>query len=354
MKIRFFVGEFSEGGAERVISILANEMASRGHEVAILKYFNSINYYKTDERVKIYSLEESTGTKNKLKNIAYLNKYLKSFDGVFVSFLAPFNILALIANTGNKTPVIVADRNDPAKLPGNKYLRMLRDYLYRFADRVIVQTYKNKTYFSNKVQKKTEVIYNPLILKGMEGRALNSRKSKTIINIGRLEPQKNQDMLIDVFKKFHEIHPEYKLVIYGEGSYRKNLEDKVSGLKLNEYITLPGNVKDIFDKLCDCEFFVLSSNYEGMPNALIEAMGLGVPVISTRVSGATDLIENGKNGILIDVNDDGGLLSSMVKLAESEELRKNLSLEAVKIADMLNSKNICDIWEKTISDVLCK
>ena len=354
MKIEFFVGEFSEGGAERVISILANELTSRGHEVVILKYFNSINYYKTDERVKISSLEELTGTKSKLKNIAYLHKHLKSFDGVFVSFLAPFNILALIANMGNKTPLIVADRNDPSKLPGNKFLRMLRDYLYRFADRVVVQTSKNKAYFSNKVQYKTEVIYNPLILNGMEGKAINSLKSKTIINIGRLEPQKNQDMLIDVFKKFYETHPDYKLVIYGEGSYRENLEDKISELKLNESISMPGNVKDIFDRLCDCEFFVLSSNYEGMPNALIEAMGLGVPVISTRVSGATDLIEDGVNGILIDVNDADGLFNSMIKLAESEELRNKISLEAVKITELLNSRNVCDIWEKTINDVLRK
>ena len=354
MKIEFFVGEFSEGGAERVISILANELASRGHEVAILKYFNSINYYKTDERVRINSLEELTGTKSKFKNISYLHRHLKSFDGVFVSFLAPFNILALIANMGNKTPIVVADRNDPSRLPGNKYLRSLRDYLYRFADRVVVQTNKNKTYFCNKVQSKTEVIYNPLILNGMEGKGLNTLKSKTIINIGRLEPQKNQDMLIDVFKKFHEVHPKYELIIYGEGSYRKNLEVKINELGLKEFVTLPGNVKDIFDKLCECEFFVLSSNYEGMPNALIEAMGLGVPIISTKVSGATDLVQDGINGLLVNVNDDNGLYDSMIKLAESEELRRDLGLEAVKIADLLNSKNICDRWEKTISDVLRK
>ena len=119
-------------------------------------------------------------------------------------------------------------------------------------------------------------------------------------------------------------------------------------------MTLPGNVKDIFDKLCECEFFVLSSNYEGMPNALIEAMGLGVPIISTKVSGATDLVQDGINGLLVNVNDDNGLYDSMIKLAESEELRRDLGLEAVKIADLLNSKNICDRWEKTISDVLRK
>ena len=354
MKIEFFVGEFSEGGAERVISILANELASRGHEVAILKYFNSINYYKTDERIKINSLEELTGTKSKLKNIIYLHKHLRGFDGVFVSFLAPFNVLALIANIGNKTPLIVADRNDPSKLPGNKYLRILRDYLYRYADRVIVQTNKNKAYFSNKVQTKTEVIYNPLILNDMEGKALEAKKEKIIINIGRLEPQKNQDMLIDTFKIFHERYPEYKLFIYGEGSYRKELESRVDSLGLNDCIYLPGNVKDIFERLCSCEFFVLSSNYEGMPNALIEAMGLGVPIISTKVSGATDLVKDGINGLLIDVNDSDSLYDSMIKLAESEELRRKLSLEAVKIVAMLNSKNICDIWEKTISDVLRK
>ena len=352
MKIEFFVGEFSEGGAERVISILANELINRGHEVAILKYFNSINYYKTDERIKIYSLEKKNGTRSKIKNIVFLHKHLKDFDGVFVSFLAPFNILALIANIGNKTPLIVADRNDPARLPGNKYLRMLRDYLYCFADKVVVQTMKNKAYFSKKVQKKTEVIYNPLILSGKEGKALNTKKNKEIINIGRLEPQKNQDMLIDVFSKFHQSHPEYKLVIYGEGSYRKELENKINELNLIDYVSLPGNVKDIFDRLCECEFFVLSSNYEGMPNALIEAMGLGVPVVSTRVSGATDLIEDGVNGLLIDLNDKEELLKTMEKLALDEKMRKSIAEESSKIVDLLNSDRICDRWEKIIKDVL--
>lgn len=353
MKIEFFVGEFSEGGAERVISILANILTQRGHEVAILKYFNSINHYKTDEKVKIYSIEEITNTKNKLRNTLYLHKHLKSYDGIFISFLAPFNILALVAKMFTNAKMIVADRNDPSKLPSNKYMRMLRDFLYRFSDRVVVQTSKNKAYFSKSVQERTEIIYNPLILNDMKGKALKADKDKLIINIGRLEPQKNQLMLIDTFKIFHDKHPEYKLVIYGEGSFRKELQDRINLLGLEDCVFLPGNVKDIFNRLIHAEFFVLSSNYEGMPNALIEAMGLGLPVISTKVSGATDLIKDGVNGILIDVDDSKALLAAMEKLSFDEKYRTSVADEAVKIVDMLDCDNICDKWETIINDV-CK
>lgn len=346
-KILFFVSSMEDGGAQRVISILSNKLSERGFSVSILKYFDTVNLFELDNRISVFSVEGSTGSISTVKNLGYIHKVFKDYD-VVISFLAPFNMIALVANLFNRTPLIVADRNDPSKVPANRYVRFLRDQLYKLADRIIVQTKNNQSYF----KKNTEVIYNPVMLNDLKGSALRTKKDKLIVSSARLEKQKNQDMLIEAFGVFHKIHPEYKLVIYGEGSYRKELEEKINELGLSKYVSLPGVTKDIFNKISRAELFVLTSNYEGMPNALIEAMCLGLPVISTRVSGATDLIEDMVNGVIIDVNDVKGLLNSMIKLTDSEDLRKSLSNQAIKVADMLNSNKICDLWEKSIDSVL--
>ena len=213
------------------------------------------------------TLTENTGTTNTVRNLGFIHKEFKKYD-VVLSFLAPFNMIALVANLFNKTPIIVADRNDPSKVPSNKYVRFVRDLLYKLADRIVVQTKHNQAYF----KKNTDVIYNPVVMDDFKGMALRVNKEKLIVSSARLEKQKNQEMLIDAFGAFHKSHPEYKLRIYGEGSYRENLEEKIDKLGLKDCILLPGVTKDIFNKIAAAELFVLTSNYEGMPNALIEAM----------------------------------------------------------------------------------
>ena len=350
-KILFFISSLEDGGAQRVVSIIASKLAQRGYEISVLKYYAGDNLFPLSKDVKVESCQENTGSTSIIKNICYMHNKFKEYD-VILSFLAPFNMMAIVANLFNKTKLVVADRNDPSRLPSNKFVRLLRDILYCYVDKVVVQTTKNRAYFSKIVQGKTEVIYNPLILWGLDGKALDSKKNKTIINVARLEPQKNQDMLIDAFKEFHNSHSEYKLVIYGEGSCRKKLEKKAEVLGLADSISMPGIVEDIFDRLCECEFFVLSSNYEGMPNALIEAMGLGIPVISTRVSGATDLIDDKINGLLIDIDDRKALQEAMENLADNKETRIKMAKDAVKICDLLDCDNICSQWERIINDVL--
>ena len=349
MKILFFVSSMEDGGAQRVISILSDKLTERGFSVSILKYFKTVDLFNLNDKVKTYSVEENTGTTNTVRNLGFIHKEFKKYD-VVLSFLAPFNMIALVANLFNKTPIIVADRNDPSKVPSNKYVRFVRDLLYKLADRIVVQTKHNQAYF----KKNTDVIYNPVVMDDFKGMALRVNKEKLIVSSARLEKQKNQEMLIDSFDVFHKNHPEYKLVIYGEGSYRKNLEEKIDKLGLNGCILLPGVTKDIFNKIATAELFVLTSNYEGMPNALIEAMCLGLPVISTKVSGATDLIRHMENGMLVDLNDVESLSKYMEELIENKELAVRLGNEAVKLNDLLNANRITDEWVRVINQLTDK
>ena len=351
MRVLFFVGEFNGGGAERVISIIANELVERNFDVKILKYHNTENTYRTDERIKISSVEENTNTRsNTFKNLEWMAKYFKKNADVVISFLAPFNILALLANMGSNVLIIVADRNDPNFVPSSTFRRKLRDLLYRKADAVVVQTNKNAKYFDY-IKDKVHVIANPLTLNDNVGLALKTKKNKRIVSVGRLEAQKNQLMLINTFNTIHDEFNDYTLTIYGEGSYRKQLEDRIMQLNLNDCVFLPGNENDVFNAIKDAELFVLSSNYEGMPNALAEAMCLGLPCISTRVSGSDDLI-NDDNGILIDIGSESQLIESMRKLLSDKDLADKYAKNACDLASKLDVSNITSIWEELIRKVI--
>lgn len=350
-KITFFIGTLLEGGAERVVSILSDKIAEKGFEVEIVKYFDSENFYKLNENVKVLAVENETKNQNVFFNIKWLRKHFENSD-LIISFLAPFNMLALYANKNNKTPIIVADRNDPNRIPNKAILRKIRNFLYeKYADRVIVQTNANKDYFSLKTQNKSVVIANPVTMYEYIGKALESNKTNTIVTVGRLMPQKNQLMLIDAFNELKNKYKDYKLIIYGEGSYREELEKRIDELNLNDSVILPGKQKDIFDKIKDAKLFVLSSDYEGMPNALIEAMCLGLPVISTKVSGANELIQDGYNGLLIN-NDKNELVNAIDRLLSDDSLREELGRNATKLNADLNVDVITDKWLETINEVL--
>lgn len=344
----FFIGTLCNGGAERVVSILASQMARQGITVEILTYYDREISYEIDSQVIISAVETKSGKKGKLSNLLWLRKYFRENAKIIISFLAPFNMMAIAANFGNSVPIIVADRNDPTRIPANKLMRKLRDILYGFATAVVVQTKQNQAYFSKIVQKKSHVIYNPIDLKGNEGSALHTQKEKKIVTAGRLMPQKNQKMLIQVFCNVLKRYPDYELYIYGEGPSREELEQFIEKLGIRNHVFLPGNVKDIHDRIKDAEIFVLSSDYEGMPNALIEAMCLGLPVISTKVSGATDLIINDKNGILVEVNSLEQLQAAMLELIENKQKRSNIAKEAVRLAHRLDATLIMEQWIKVI------
>ena len=340
----FFIGTLTNGGAERVVSILSGKMAEQGMNVEILTYYDFPIFYQVHPKVRITCVEKETGTKAKVKNFLWVRKYFKENADVLISFLAPFNIFALICNWGTGTPIIVADRNDPTKIPSNMLIRKVRDYLYRFADGVVVQTKKNQNYFSKQVQKKSEVIYNPINLGERTGSASITLKEKKIVSVGRLMPQKNQKMLFQAFKTVLEKYPEYQLVIYGEGPMRGMLENYAKELGIEANISLPGSVSDVHDRIKDAEVFVLSSEYEGMPNALIEAMCLGLPVISTKVSGATDLIIDHENGLLTELDNQKELENAMLELIGNPTLAEKLAKNAIELNNSLELNKIMNQW----------
>ena len=347
-KITFFIGSLEEGGAERVVSNLCAYLSEKDHPVQLVLYHDRALFYPVDPRVEVISVCKQTGSTSLFKNLLCLRGFFRRNCAVVVSFLAAFNILALLAAMGTKVPVLVADRNDPRFVPGSFGARKLRDVLYRFAHGVIVQTRHNQRYFSQAVQKKSVIIYNPLDLGERNGGALPTPKGQLIVSVSRLMPQKRQTMLIRAFAQIHREFPDYRLVIFGEGTARTELEALIESLSLQEHVLLPGSEKNVFDKICPARLFVLSSDYEGMPNALAEAMCLGLPCISTAVSGATDLIQSGENGILIDVADQSQLEEAVRRLLRDPELAEGMGQKAAEVNRLLDKSVIAEQWRQYI------
>lgn len=348
-KIVFFIGTLRPGGAERVISILSKSMSKENYDVTILLYYNEKIFYELDPCVKVESVVKNTGSKNMLVNMKWIRQFFKSNTDIVISFLAPFNMLAIVCDFGLKTPIIVADRNDPRKIPTNFVLRKARDFLYLLADGVVIQTTHNRDYFSSYIKRKSVIIYNPVDLNEKKGIATKTVKKKRIVSVGRLMKQKNQLLLLRAFKKVVSMRPDYKLTIYGEGPERPFLEKYILENHLEESVDLPGSVKNVHECIANAEIFVMSSNFEGMPNALIEAMCLGLPSISTKVSGATDLIQDGVNGDLVDLNDEQALADKIIRLIDDNNRRKTYAFNAIELNELLNTETIEKQWIEYIN-----
>ena len=342
--IVFFIGTLGNGGAERVVSILSRHYVSMGFPVKIVLYYDEKPFYDIHPDVQIIYIERETKSRNILKNLLWLRRYLIKNADTVISFLAQFNMIALAAAFGTKIPVIVADRNDPRHMPKQAPVRLARNQMYHLANAVVVQTQHNKKYFSQKLQEKCRIIYNPVDLQDQKGMALRTEKKRRIVSAARLMKQKNQLMLIESFAQIHKDFPDYTLTIYGEGPFRDTLEARIAELNLTDSVFLPGKVQNVFDCIADADLFVLSSDFEGMPNALIEAMCLGLPVISTKVSGATDLIVHGHNGMLTEVGDTNQLTECMRQMLADPQLRLRCAVNALEINERLQVDGIIRQW----------
>lgn len=339
-------GTLQQGGAERIISVLSREFLDYFAEVKILLWREAPVFYTISEKVEILSIPKWSGKKSITGHIMWFRRYVKQLKPtVVLSFLAPFNMLSLVSLIGTKIPVYIASRSDPHYDAPNRWWRWVRDGIYHLADGISVQSKGNKEYFSKFLQKKVSVIYNPVFIKSeFVGKALETPKEPVIVSVGRLNKVKNQELLLDVFHELHYNYPDYRLVIYGEGNYREVLEKKIRDLQLEKYVSLPGACTDVLSRILSAEIFVMTSDYEGMSNALIEAMTLGIPVVSTRVSGAVDIIRDKENGRLVDIRDANGLKTALIDWLEHKEKAKACAQEGVKLANRLQLKVIVQEW----------
>lgn len=285
---------------------------------------------------------------NTYKKIKSLRRLVNSYSPDIVITMglpnAIFDVPALF-NTGVKH--IISERNDPRNFSGKKVTKWLSRFLACFADGYVFQTKEAKEYYSLKCFSSGIVIPNPLLgTENMPSTIFNGSKIPQIVTAGRLNKQKNLELLIRAFNKIHVKFPSHKLVIYGEGPERKNLENLIHTLHLENAVSMPGSVQNVIELIYDKELFILSSDFEGMPNVLMEAMSLGLPCISTNCpcGGPAELITDGYNGLLIPVNDETALTSAISRLLTDSFLSEKLSKNAFKIREIFDLDVISRQW----------
>ena len=345
-KILIVSGSMNRGGAERVISILSNELVKRGWDITILTILAPGCGYALDSHIKLKNISQ-TG-QNQFFSIPRLSREIRKIiiqekPVSVVSFMIAVNIVSWIATRKLDVKFIPSERNDPST--GRSLLfRILQRIVYKQSSITVFQTERAKRYFSDKIQNNSIVIPNPISV----GAFAKEEKEKTIVSVGRLEPQKNQEVLIRAFSSVHATYPEYKLDIYGEGSLKDSLQQLICSLGLGNYITLKGNQVNIHEKIADAEMFVLSSNFEGLSNALLEAMMMGLPCISTNCSGSDEAIQDNNNGLIVPIKDQSAMEKAMLKIIEDPEFAESLGKNAKASMSRYQIENVVDQWEAII------
>lgn len=340
----------SGGGAERVVSELANSFAEQGHDVSIMVTKSPECVYSLDDKVMLVDLSaDDHGILSRTRSLRACIK--KNGYDVVVSFLTGTNIETLMATVGLRVPVVISERNNPFVDPKGWIYRFLRAVTYPFAAGYVFQTPDAQAFFSKRIQKKSVVIMNPInpqLPVPYEG-----SREKRIVNVGRLVPQKNQKMFIDAFCEFYQNHPDYVAEIYGDGPLKAELEDYIALKNMKDAIKLCGFSRDVLQQIRSAAMFVMSSDYEGMSNALIEAVGMGVPCISTDhpIGGARLTIEDGISGFLVPVGDAHALADKMAELADNEELANSFSKQGTLLREALSLQAIAHRWIAYIKSI---
>lgn len=367
MRIAFFIYSLSGGGAERVTTHMAEHWASKGHNVSVLTMASTDgNRYTLSENINLQSLEIDgvsssifRGVINNIKRIKILRDNVKRLNPeVIISMMAQANVMTGLACIGLKTKCIGSERNYPGFDYSSGLWIGLRKYTYKYLDAVVTQTIVGKQWIvDNTNATAVYSIPNPVVLplptlEPIVPPPLDTQR-KLIIGTGRLTAQKQFDHLIEAFSGIAREFDNWDLAILGEGEKQHELAKIAVALGIEERVFLPGRIGNIAEWYERADLFVLTSQTEGFPNALIEAMAHGVAAVSYDCpTGPSEVIESGLNGILVETNDKQGIENKIRYLVTHKTIRNNMATSGRKITAKLDSKLIMENWEGVISDCL--
>ena len=341
--IVFIMSSLGFGGAERVVSSLCNWIVNNTEDnVSIIKFDNKDNAYELDKRINVVSMINIK--KNRISAIIERYKFckdnLKQLNATIV--VAMFYQTEIYAKL-SKPKGCVLIGSERANINERSYIsKVLSKHAAKKCTGFIFQTNGIKECYQNSVQKQSVVIPNAISNKKVYEIDYSKIKKENVITaMGRLDEQKGFDVLINAFKEVYNRHPEYKLKIFGNGLEKNKLQELINKLGLSENVILCGANQDAIFEVAKSKIYVLSSRYEGMPNALIEAMAAGTACISTDCKfGPSELINDGKNGLLIPVDDVRTLSEKILFLIKNDSARENIEKEAMKIRKKLDANTI--------------
>lgn len=363
-KIAFHLNSLERGGAERVVSNLAEQFAANGYEVFIATEWQGDDEYTISDRIHRVHVgltdEQKKHSRKKqfFDRIRNLHKWVKKEKpDVLVAFARKANYRALTATIGTKVPTVISVRIAPVGSYDHLSDTIQIALLFPRAAGAVFQTVEQKEFFPGYLQKKSKVILNAINPKFI-GNEFPTQREKVVVHSGRIVDFKNQMMLINAFIKVHEKHPDYSLKIFGpdsgDGTLEK-LEKLIATNNANDYVFLMGGSDQLEKDMINGAVAAFSSDVEGMPNAMLEAMALGLPVVATDCppGGPRMVIRHKENGLLIPVGDERALTEAICYLIENPDEAEKIARSASMVGQKAGSEKIFREWEEYLKTI-CK
>lgn len=355
-RVLFILPRMSGGGAERVVSMIANHLCQKDYDIGITVLVSEDSFYKLDSKIIFQSANFTVNRTNKavrllslatnfINSILYIKRSIKEFrpDVVF-SLLAETDIVTYLALFNQKHIYrICSERNDPTRR--NQLIETILKTIYKKADAFVCQSQAVAQYYSSVPADKKVIIPNPIDL-SLIPMAVKESAPMRIVSVGRLVKQKNFPLLIRSISEIIAQMPDVHLTIYGEGSERPYLEELIEHLGLQEHVELPGSTGEVHAKMRDASLFVMSSDYEGFPNALIEAIAMGLPVVSTDfATGVAREIVDENVGIVVPCADQLAITDAILTLLNNDELRLHIRKNGHSKVEKFDVHRVVEIWD---------
>ncbi|WP_396638150.1 glycosyltransferase family 4 protein [Maribacter sp. R77961] len=360
--IAFYIHDLGAGGAERVVVNLCNSL-KENYNVYIITNYNQFNYYKIEtDVVRLVLSNTSNKSKGKLssilenfKRVKSISKFVKKYNiNLLIGFTTHCSVLAILAARRCQIPVIVSERSNPNYDTQNIFWSTLRKFSYPLANKLIVQNKGNVEYFKNLVDsRKIKIILNPISEELRKKLKDNSRNygHKNILNVGRLDNNKAQDLLIRVFANLNL--EGWTLTLVGDGNKKEEYQNLVKQLNVTDKVKFIGRVKNVSKYYFESDIFAFTSKSEGLPNALMEALYYGLACISTNCPfGPEELITHGENGFLIPVENQNQLEVYIMELVNKPDLIEKMGKEASIRAKKFEIENIVLEWVNEIESLV--
>lgn len=360
MNITIVTNSFGFGGAEKMVFFLAESLNSLGYNVSMI----NLNQSKTvtrypSERIKyeIADINYHGPLKTNYDYIKFTYKAAKKFNSdMLIAFTDMANFCVPIAAKLLNIPSIVSERGDPKALYTNcTTLMKIKFWVMNQAFAAAFQTEEAKEIYFSRLKKRSTVIPNPIFLAEKSNIIVPKVRPNTVVTLSRLENnvQKRFDVLINTFNLFHSKHPEYKLIIYGEGSCKELIQQLADKYDIRDSIILKGRTTNALYDISKEGIFLTTSDYEGISNSLLEAMSVGLPVVSTdhTPGGARLLISDHENGLLAPMGDPLKLSEALCEYAENKSLAEKCGNEAKKVLVRFSPEKTINDWVAFINKV---
>lgn len=351
MNIVFITPSIGYGGAAKMLTFVANQLHKRGHRISIinLKTTSGEVAQTVNEGISVFDVNGSVSTVKKLGVVDKVKKIAKVEKAdLLIGFTMFANLYAVLAGKALGIPSIVCERGDPKRTVGSGLKDKLVMMIINSSKGGVFQTDGAMEFYSKGLQKRSVVIPNPIFIKGQVPAVAFEDREKTVVSVGRLEnSQKRYDVMLKAFQIFSEKHPEYTLKIYGDGPHEEDIIGWSKEYGIEDRVQLMGRTKQPMQDIAKDGMFLITSDFEGISNSLLEAMAVGLPCVSTdhTPGGARLLIQHGENGLLAPVEDARGLAEAMCKFAEEPELAEKCGNNAKNVIHRFAPERIIDLWE---------